>query len=64
MGQSLKLDVVAEGVESEDQLAFLQAHDCTYVQGLLFGDPMSSDNYLELLMAQADGTDQFQTLFA
>ena len=64
MGQSLNMDVVAEGVESEEQLAFLQAHDCTYVQGLLFGDPMSSDNYLELLMAQADGTDQYQTLFA
>ncbi|MGI9260817.1 MAG: putative bifunctional diguanylate cyclase/phosphodiesterase, partial [Woeseiaceae bacterium] len=64
MGQSLNMDVVAEGVESEDQLAFLQSHDCTYVQGLLFGDPMSSDNYLELLMAQADGTDQYRTLFA
>ena len=64
MGHSLNLDIVAEGVESEEQLAFLQMHDCTLVQGLLFGDPMSSDNYLELLMAQADGTDQHRTLFA
>ncbi len=64
MGQSLQMDVVAEGVESEEQLAFLQAHDCTYVQGLLFGDPISSDSYLELLMAQAEGTDQYRTLFA
>jgi len=64
MGQSLNLDVVAEGVESEDQLAFLQAHDCTYAQGLLFGDPMSSDSYLELLLAQAAGTDEHRTLFA
>ena len=43
-------------VENEDQLNVLQRLDCTYVQGLLFGDPMSADNYLELLLAQADGT--------
>jgi len=64
MGQSLNMDVVAEGVESEEQLAFLQAHDCTYGQGLLFGDPMSSENYLELLMAQADGSGKHRALFA
>ncbi|MFQ6004589.1 MAG: EAL domain-containing protein [Woeseia sp.] len=64
MGRSLEMDVVAEGVESEDQLSFLQTLDCTYVQGLLFGDPMSSDNYLELLLAQAEGTDSHRALFA
>ena len=64
MGRSMHMDVVAEGVESEDQLNFLQTLDCTYVQGLLFGDPMSSDNYLELLLAQAEGTDQHRALFA
>ena len=64
MGQSLKMDVVAEGVETEDQLTFLQSLDCTYVQGLLFGQPMSSDNYLELLLAQAEGTDEHRLLFA
>jgi diguanylate cyclase (GGDEF)-like protein/PAS domain S-box-containing protein len=64
MGRSLQMDVVAEGVESEEQLNFLQTLDCTYVQGLLFGDPMSSDNYLELLLAQAEGTDTHRALFA
>lgn len=64
MGQSMNMDVVAEGVETEDQLAYLQTLDCNYVQGLLFGDPMSSDNYLELLLAQLEGTDQYRTLFA
>lgn len=63
MGHNLKLDVVAEGVENEDQLNFLQRLDCTYVQGLLFGAPMSSDNYLELLLAQAEGTDSYRALF-
>jgi diguanylate cyclase (GGDEF)-like protein/PAS domain S-box-containing protein len=64
MGRNLNMDVVAEGVESEDQLAFLQKLGCTYVQGLLFGDPMSSDSYLELLLAQAEGTDTHRALFA
>ncbi len=64
MGRNLNLDVVAEGVEEEAQLVFLQKLGCTYVQGLLFGDPMSADNYLELLTAQADGTDSYRALFA
>ena len=64
MGQNLKMDVVAEGVESEDQLNLLQQMDCTYVQGLLFGDPMSSDNYLELLLHRAEGSDRHRALFA
>ncbi len=64
MGRSLKMDVVAEGVESEEQLAFLQNLNCTYVQGLLFGDPMSSEDYLELLLAQTEGTDSHRALFA
>ena len=58
------MDVVAEGVETEEQLNFLQTLNCTYVQGLLFGEPMSSDNYLELLLAQAEGTDTHRALFA
>jgi len=64
MGKSLKMDVVAEGVESEEQLNMLQQMDCTYVQGLLFGDPMTSDSYLELLLSQVEGTDKHRALFA
>ncbi len=64
MGRNLNMDVVAEGVEDEHQLNFLQRLECTYVQGLLFGDPMSAENYLELLLAQADGTDSYRALFA
>jgi EAL domain-containing protein (putative c-di-GMP-specific phosphodiesterase class I) len=64
MGRNLKMDVVAEGVETEQQLVFLQSLDCTFAQGLLFGEPMSSDNYLELLLAQVEGTDEHQALFA
>jgi len=64
MGRNLNMDVVAEGVEEEAQLNLLQTLGCTYVQGLLFGDPMSADNYLELLLAQAEGTDTYRALFA
>jgi diguanylate cyclase (GGDEF)-like protein/PAS domain S-box-containing protein len=64
MGRNLNMDVVAEGVENEDQLNFLQRLECTYVQGLLFGDPMSAENYLELLLAQVEGTDSYRALFA
>jgi diguanylate cyclase (GGDEF)-like protein/PAS domain S-box-containing protein len=64
MGRNMNMDVVAEGVEDEAQLNFLQKLGCAYVQGHLFGDPMSSENYLELLMAQADGTDTHRALFA
>ena len=64
MGRNLNMDVVAEGVEDEEQLSLLQRLDCTFVQGLLFGSPMSSDNYLELLLAQAEGTNTHRALFA
>jgi EAL domain-containing protein (putative c-di-GMP-specific phosphodiesterase class I) len=45
-------------------LNFLQTLHCTYAQGLLFGDPMSSDSYLRLLMSQEEGTDTHRALFA
>ena len=64
MGESLKMDVVAEGVETEEQLGYLQNLGCAYVQGMLFGQPMSSDDYLDLVLAQAEGTDKYRALFA
>jgi diguanylate cyclase (GGDEF)-like protein/PAS domain S-box-containing protein len=64
MGHSLQLDVVAEGVESEDQLRFLRALNCDYAQGLLFGSPMSADDFLELLRDQQGGSGRYRPLFA
>jgi len=52
MAQSLKLKVVAEGVETEQQLAFLKEHDCRYVQGYLFSRPLPVDELTQLLVAQ------------
>ncbi len=43
MGHSLDLEVLAEGVETEEQLAFLQAHNCDEIQGYYFSKPLEAD---------------------
>jgi EAL domain-containing protein (putative c-di-GMP-specific phosphodiesterase class I) len=40
MGQSLNLRIIAEGVETEDQLDFLKAHKCDEAQGFYFSRPV------------------------
>jgi diguanylate cyclase (GGDEF)-like protein/PAS domain S-box-containing protein len=47
MSRSLRLDVTAEGVETEQQLAMLRALGCTFVQGYLLGRPCSADQLLQ-----------------
>lgn len=64
MSRSLKLDVVAEGVETQAQLAFLRKLKCDYGQGMLFGEPMAAEEFTERLLAQQEGTDQHRALFA
>jgi EAL domain-containing protein (putative c-di-GMP-specific phosphodiesterase class I) len=49
MAQSLKLRVVAEGVETLEQLAFLQARACDEAQGYYFSRPVPADNFAALL---------------
>ncbi len=49
LAHSLKLSVVAEGVETEGQLAFLKTHGCNYVQGYIFSHPLSEENFLKTL---------------
>jgi EAL domain-containing protein (putative c-di-GMP-specific phosphodiesterase class I) len=43
LGRALRLDVVAEGVETEEQRAFLQKCRCHYLQGYLTGHPLDGD---------------------
>jgi diguanylate cyclase (GGDEF)-like protein/PAS domain S-box-containing protein len=64
MGQSLGLEVVAEGVESAAQLAFLKEHGCDYAQGRLFGEPISAPAFLACLDAQRRGIHPFTRQFA
>lgn len=49
MAKSLKLEVVAEGVESQSQLQFLIDQGCTQFQGYLVGKPMPKDQFQTLL---------------
>lgn len=64
MGHTLRLDVVAEGVESEDQLRFLKALNCDYAQGLLFGRAMAADDFRDLLLDQGSAAGRYRGLFA
>jgi EAL domain-containing protein (putative c-di-GMP-specific phosphodiesterase class I) len=49
MARSLNLKVVAEGVETASQLAFLHQHQCDEIQGYLFSPPLSAEAFEELL---------------
>ena len=49
MGRSLKLRVVAEGVETQEELAFLQAHQCDEAQGYYFSRPVPPQQFAKLL---------------
>ena len=51
IGNSLGLEVVAEGVEEVDQLTALQALGCTAAQGFLFGRPVPADEIERLARA-------------
>jgi diguanylate cyclase (GGDEF)-like protein/PAS domain S-box-containing protein len=49
MARSLKLRVVAEGVETPEQLKFLQAHGCEEGQGYYFSRPVVGERFEKLL---------------
>jgi EAL domain-containing protein (putative c-di-GMP-specific phosphodiesterase class I) len=44
MGRSLKLRIIGEGVETQAELAFLQAHQCDEAQGYYFSRPLAPRN--------------------
>jgi len=45
MGRSLELVVIAEGVETEEQLAFLKGHECDQLQGYLLSRPLTPEAF-------------------
>jgi EAL domain-containing protein (putative c-di-GMP-specific phosphodiesterase class I) len=49
MSRSLKLRVVAEGVETQAEMAFLQAHECDEAQGYYFSRPVPPRQFAQLL---------------
>jgi EAL domain-containing protein (putative c-di-GMP-specific phosphodiesterase class I) len=53
LGHNLGLKVLAEGVETEEQLAFLRANGCDELQGYLISKPVSAWQMTKLLVSRA-----------
>jgi EAL domain-containing protein (putative c-di-GMP-specific phosphodiesterase class I) len=49
MGESLRMRVIAEGVETREQLAFLREHACPEGQGFYFSHPVAAGEFSQLL---------------
>lgn len=47
MAHSLNLKVIAEGVETEEQLTFLRPYRCDEMQGFLFSKPMPAEEFIQ-----------------
>ncbi len=61
MAKRLRLRVVAEGVETEAQLAFLRDNQCDACQGFLFSKPLNGADMTALLKAKRDDAPVMQT---
>ena len=53
MGRNLKHRVIAEGIETQEQLAFLQARHCSEGQGYLFSRPLAATQMASLIRARS-----------
>jgi diguanylate cyclase (GGDEF)-like protein/PAS domain S-box-containing protein len=53
MAKSLRLKVIAEGVENEAQMAFLRIHQCDEIQGYYFSRPLTVDKVADKLRGTA-----------
>lgn len=54
MAKALNLKVVAEGIETEQQMQFLTSLNCEYGQGYLFNPPLTAKKFEKLLLDQAN----------
>ncbi len=50
MAHEMSMQVIAEGVETEEQLQFLVDHSCDAIQGYYFSRPLSAEDYAKLLV--------------
>jgi predicted signal transduction protein with EAL and GGDEF domain len=53
LGHSLELDVVAEGVETREQMQLLRFEGCHEMQGYYFGKPMPASEFIELARGES-----------
>jgi sensor c-di-GMP phosphodiesterase-like protein len=53
MGKALGMTVIAEGVETVEQEAFLRSHACDEMQGFLFSKPLPAREMANLLRVEA-----------
>jgi EAL domain-containing protein (putative c-di-GMP-specific phosphodiesterase class I) len=49
LAHSLRLQVIAEGVETEEQLSYLRQHDCDQIQGYFFSRPITAQAFTKML---------------
>jgi EAL domain-containing protein (putative c-di-GMP-specific phosphodiesterase class I) len=64
MGRTMDMEVIAEGVETREQFDFLRKHGCHYAQGHFFGEAISADEFLALMIGQQMGASGVSRLFA
>jgi len=54
LGRGLRMDIIAEGIETPEQMEFLHAEGCHFVQGYWFGRPQSAERIKPLLDSMLD----------
>ncbi len=63
LAQSLRLQILAEGVETEEQLGFLLEEGCQAVQGYLFSRPLNPDDVADFVRARTGQANQGTAAF-
>jgi EAL domain-containing protein (putative c-di-GMP-specific phosphodiesterase class I) len=56
MAKTLHLKVIAEGVESEQQMSFLRTHGCDEFQGFYFSKPLRAEDFVAKLLHRIEET--------
>jgi EAL domain-containing protein (putative c-di-GMP-specific phosphodiesterase class I) len=52
LANALGVDIIAEGVETNEQVELLLKNGCRYAQGYYYGKPMNKDNIIDILRSQ------------